>query len=108
MRNISLFNNGGHTIPIRFNPEHYNIDLGYMAVIVGSGAVAGLVADMVFDGGIYTIFGALAGAVLGDQWYQRSNAAATVNIPVPRGDKPAENISYPKNALPLGHVIASS
>jgi len=108
VRNVSLFNREGRLIPITFNPVNYNINLGYVAVIVGSGAVAGVVADMVFDSGAFTVLGALAGAALGGEWYQRGNAAAVVNILNSREDRLAKEIFYPEGGLPLNQAIAGN
>jgi hypothetical protein len=71
VRNISLFNKERR---IQFNPGSLN--LGYVAVVVGSGAAVGIVSDMIFDGGMFTMLSVLAGAALGGEWYQQNKAAA--------------------------------
>jgi len=108
LRNVSMFNTEGRSIPITFNPDNYNINLGYVAVVIGSGAVAGAVADIIFDGGAFTMLGALAGAALGGEWFQRGDVTAVVNILHSREDRLAADIAFPAGGLPLNRALAGN
>ncbi|CAK0763608.1 conserved membrane hypothetical protein [Gammaproteobacteria bacterium] len=48
-----------------------HMTLGQAAAIVGGAIVGGSVTDMVLDGTVFTILGVVAGAVLGNEWYDR-------------------------------------
>jgi hypothetical protein len=108
LRNISPFNTGRRSIPITVNPDNYNINLGYVAVVIGSGSMAGVVADMVFENGVFTLLSALTGAALGGEWYQRGNAAAVINTLHSREEMWVEKASYPGGMPPLGQALAGN
>jgi hypothetical protein len=48
-----------------------HMTLGQAASIVGGAIVGGSLTDMVLDGTVFTILGVVAGAVLGNEWYDR-------------------------------------
>lgn len=48
-----------------------HMTLGQAAAIIGGAIVGGSVTDMVLDGTVFTIMGVVAGAVLGNEWYDR-------------------------------------
>jgi hypothetical protein len=48
-----------------------HMTLPQLASIVGGAIVGGSLTDMVVDGTVFTILGVVAGAVLGNEWYDR-------------------------------------
>jgi hypothetical protein len=57
--------------PVAFNTDIRHISLAEAAAIIGGAVVVGTAADMAFSGGVFTALGAVAGAVLGSEWYER-------------------------------------
>jgi hypothetical protein len=57
--------------PVAFNTSIRTITLGEVAAIIGGATVVGTAADMVFNGGVFTVLGVVAGAALGSEWYER-------------------------------------
>jgi len=45
--------------------------MGQAAAILGGAIVGGSIIDRVLDGTVFTLMGVVAGAVLGNEWYER-------------------------------------
>lgn len=48
-----------------------HMSLGQAAAIIGGAIVGGSLIDMVADGTVFTILGVVAGAALGNEWFDR-------------------------------------
>ena len=48
-----------------------NMPVAQAGAIIGGGLAGFVLADMLLDGGMFTVVGVLAGAVLGNSWYSQ-------------------------------------
>jgi hypothetical protein len=61
----------GHLQTVAFSNDIKHMTLGQAAAVVGGAIVGGSAIDMLLDGTIFTIIGVVAGAALGNEWYDR-------------------------------------
>lgn len=63
----------GHLQPVAALTTHdiKNMTLAQVASIIGGAIVGGSIVDRFVDGTAFTILGVVAGAALGNEWYER-------------------------------------
>jgi outer membrane lipoprotein SlyB len=63
----------GHLQPVAAINTHdiKNMTLAQAAAIIGGAIVGGTIVDRIVDGTAFTVLGVVAGAVFGNEWYDR-------------------------------------
>jgi hypothetical protein len=106
VQNLLLYKTKNHEASIPIDVDPRDLSVNYLATVVVTGIAGGVIADLVLDGGIFTIFGTVVGGLMGSEWYHRGGAAAIANILSHRNRRWEADIEYPEGRLPPGYTMA--